>query len=182
MYDKEFVRSKGKLGRTLPAEHLLYEDKILVVRTRNLSLPQRIIATIDVGGTYNLNRLSNIVARDGYSLYGLLGILNSTLFNWLFLSRFFDYEIKPVYLRASPLADVNDGQLNDLVHERLRCGDRLTKVRTANEHGQLLRKASDLEDAIDSVVFDLYRLSSQERSIVEDQTRSAFGFNRRRRR
>ena len=81
MYDADYVRRRGKLGRTLPAEHLLSSHKILVVRTRNLALSQRIIATIDATGAYNLNRLSNIVAREGHSLFGLLGILNSTLFN-----------------------------------------------------------------------------------------------------
>lgn len=108
MYDPDFVNQQGKLGRTLPAEHLLSSEKILVVRTRNLSLKRRIISTIDGSGAYNLNRLSNIVARPGFSLRGLLGILNSQLFQWLFGTRFFDYEIKPVYLRSAPLADSND--------------------------------------------------------------------------
>jgi type I restriction-modification system DNA methylase subunit len=58
MYDADFVNRRGDRGRTLPAEHLLSSDKILVVRTRNLSLKRRIIATIDTTGAYNLNRLS----------------------------------------------------------------------------------------------------------------------------
>lgn len=103
MYDAEFVRQKGSLGRTLPAEHLLSSPKILIVRTRNLSLKRRIIATMDTTGAYNLNRLSNIISRGGYSLPGLLGILNSQLFQWLFSTRFYDYEIKPVTLGARRL-------------------------------------------------------------------------------
>ncbi len=115
MYGAAYVTRKGSLGRTLPAEHLLSSPKILIVRTRNLSLKRRIVATIDITGAYNLNRLSNIVARDGYSLEGLLGILNSGLFQWLFSTRFFDYEIKPVYLRNAPLANSNDSGLESLV-------------------------------------------------------------------
>jgi hypothetical protein len=63
MYDPDFIRSKGKLGRSLPEERYLSSEKILVVRTRNMSLPRRIVATLDRSGAYNLNRLSNIVAR-----------------------------------------------------------------------------------------------------------------------
>ncbi|HAJ79595.1 MAG TPA: restriction endonuclease subunit M, partial [Fibrobacteres bacterium] len=120
MYDKEFVKKKGKLGRTLPSEHLLKSDKILIVRTRNLSLKRRIIATIDKSKAYNLNRLSNIIARDGYSLEGLLGILNSSFFDWLFSTNYYDYEIKPVYLRKSPLADTNNKNLIKLVVDMLK--------------------------------------------------------------
>jgi len=47
MYDKGFVKSKGKLGRTLPDEKYFTEPKILIVRTRNISLNERIIASID---------------------------------------------------------------------------------------------------------------------------------------
>jgi type I restriction-modification system DNA methylase subunit len=65
MYDVEYVRSRGELGRTLPQERLLSSEKILVVRTRNLSLKTRLVATIDRTGAYNLNRLSNMVARPG---------------------------------------------------------------------------------------------------------------------
>jgi hypothetical protein len=40
---------------------------------------------------------------------------SSSHFDCLFSTRFFDYEIKPVYLRASPMADVNDKKLIALV-------------------------------------------------------------------
>jgi len=102
LYDKQHVQSRGKLGRTLPPEYLLSSEKVLVVRTRNLALPRRIIATVDRSGAYNLNRLSNIVSRGTGKLPGLLGILNSSLLNFLYSTRFWDYEIKPVYLGIVP--------------------------------------------------------------------------------
>ncbi|MDI6402050.1 N-6 DNA methylase, partial [Balneolaceae bacterium ANBcel3] len=105
MYDKEFVKSKGKLGRTLPDERFFTEPKILIVRTRNITLKERIIASIDYEKKYNLNRISNIVSKNGNSIEGLLGVLNSNLFNWLYSKRYFDYEIKPIYLRNSPLCN-----------------------------------------------------------------------------
>jgi hypothetical protein len=167
MYDPEYVNRRGSKGRTLPAEHLLASEKILVVRTRNLSLKRRIIATIDTTGAYNLNRLSNIVAKDGFSLKGLLGILNSQLFQWLFSTRFFDYEIKPVYLRAAPLANSSDDRLESLVTEMLRLNEKLESARTDQERTILQRQVDATDRDIDARVYELYGLSSEEIPIVD---------------
>lgn len=158
MYDKEFVNSKGKLGRALPDEKFFKQDKILVVRTRNISLSRRIIATIDNKQKYNLNRLSNIIARDDYNLFGLLGILNSNLFNWLYSKRYLDYEIKPTYLRNSPLADCNDPTLVALVQEILLISEK--------DPGEL-ELITTLEEQINELVYKLYGLTDLEINIIE---------------
>lgn len=157
MYDKEFVKSKGELGRTLPDQIYFERPKILVVRTRNLSLNQRIIATLDLQKNYNLNRLSNIIAKDGYSLYGLLGILNSKLFNWLYIKRFFEYEIKPAYLKMSPMADVNDKSLIQI-----------TRFYFDNHSHLNLNDIQNIEFQIDRLVYKLYKLDEKEISIIEN--------------
>jgi adenine-specific DNA-methyltransferase len=167
MYDSEFVKKKGKLGRTLPAEYLLKSEKILIVRTRNLSLKKRIIATIDKKANYNLNRLSNIVAKPNYSLYGLLGILNSSLFNWLYSTRFFDYEIKPIYLRNSPLADSNSPKLIKLVEQMLSSQEELFKSTNDSDKKLIQKKCDLLDKQIDEIVYQLYNLSVDEIEIVE---------------
>lgn len=157
MYDKDFVKSKGKLGRTLPDEKFFTQPKILVVRTRNISIKERIVATIDYDKKYNLNRISNIIASPESSLEGLLGILNSKLFNWLYSKRYFDYEIKPIYLRNSPLADTNNVDLNNKVKELLSLKDEpdnSTKL-------ELIRE-------IDKIVFELYGITEDEIKIIED--------------
>ena len=170
MYDPEYVRRRGKLGRTLPAEHLLDSDKILVVRTRNLALPRRIVATIDTTGAYNLNRLSNIVAREGYSLVGLLAIINSTLFNWLYSTRFYDYEIKPVYLRSSPLADANGLTLVGLSKRMLELNKKKHSGKLApSELDRLEREIAATDAQIDDLVYDLYAITPEERKIIEAQ-------------
>lgn len=159
MYDKKFVQSKGKLGRTLPDEKLFIEPKILVVRTRNISIKERIVATIDYEKKYNLNRISNIIAKPANSLEGLLGIINSKLFNWLYSKRYFDYEIKPIYLRNSPLAETNNLELIAKVNEMLSL-----KNETDN-----LTKPKLIAD-IDEIVFDLYDLTEEEIKIIEEAT------------
>jgi hypothetical protein len=156
MYDKEFVKSKGKLGRTLPDVKYFDNPKILVVRTRNISMKQRIVSTIDYDGCYNLNRLSNIIAKKDNSLEGLLGILKSKLFNWIYSLRFLDYEIKPIYLRKSPLCDSNDKSLISKVKEILTLKQENPSADT-----------SLLEREIDLMVYELYGLSEEEIGVVE---------------
>ncbi|MBD2600149.1 DUF7149 domain-containing protein [Microcystis viridis] len=158
MYDKEFVKSKGKLGRTLPDEKFFTEPKILIVRTRNISLKERIIASIDYNKKYNLNRISNIILKGNNSLEGLLGILNSKLFNWLYSKRYFDYEIKPIYLRNSPLCDTNNKELNRLVKE-------IISIRNADEKADI----SKITDAIDKLVYKLYQLTYNEVKIIDPE-------------
>lgn len=157
MYDKEFVKSRGKLGRSLPDEKFFTEPKILIVRTRNISIKERIVATIDYEKKYNLNRISNIIAKPEYSLEGLLGIINSKLFNWLYSKRYFDYEIKPIYLRNSPLADTNNKELNTKVKKLL-----------ASKTGYDNLSKSKLITDIDNIVFELYGITNDELKIVEE--------------
>ena len=167
MYDSDFVKSRGDRGRSLPAERFLASDKILVVRTRNLSLKRRIVATLDETGVYNLNRLSNIIARPDRSLVGLLGILNSALFNWLFSTRWFDYEIKPVYLRRAPLGDTEDPALDTAVRRMLELVATLDRVGTTQESTRLARLVAATDSEIDRHVFRLYGLSEDEAQMIE---------------
>ena len=107
------------------------------------------------------------VQVNGYSLAGLLGILNSELFQWLFSTRFFDYEIKPVYLRSAPLADSNDSALVALVDEIIRLNETLALVRTGHERTALKRQIEVTDHEIDKQVYRLYGVTEDEVAIVE---------------
>lgn len=167
MYDPAYIKKRGDRARSLPPQEFFDKEKILVVRTRNLSLHRRLVATIDATSAYNLNRLSNIVARPGYSLIGLLGVLNSSTFNWLFSTRYYDYEIKPVYLRACPMPDVNDTSLVRAVSALIRHSQAIADSRTPHATAALVRKTSSLEEAVDEVVELLFRLTPEERSLID---------------
>ena len=171
MYDADHVRSRGKLGRSLPPVRFFDNPKILIVRTRNLSLRRRVIATLDAQKFYNLNRLSNIISRRDAPLTGLLGLLNSSLFNWLFSTRFYDYEIKPVYLRSCPLADSKNKSLNLLVQQMLDLNARLPKLKTDHERTVVARQIEATDRQIDHLVYALYGLTDQEIALVEGATR-----------
>ncbi len=167
MYDRDYVRSQGTLGRSLPPEDLFVNDKILVVRTRNLSLKKRIVATLDRNRSYNLNRLSNIVSKGKASVAGLLGVLNSKFFDWLFSTRFYDYEIKPVYLKVAPLCDVNNEKLIGNVERMLKLNDGLAAAKTAHDKTLLERQIVATDRQIDALVYELYGLTKDEIAIVE---------------
>ncbi|MDH5763355.1 MAG: BREX-1 system adenine-specific DNA-methyltransferase PglX [Nitrospinota bacterium] len=166
LYDREYVRGRGKLGRTLPPEDLLSSEKLLVVRTRNLSLKRRVIATYDDSGTYNLNRLSNIISKDDNSLLGLLGIINSSLFNWLFSTRYFDYEIKPIYLRKSPLANPNQPELINMVLALLEIKKNNFTEISASELNNIEMEATRIEMEINNLVCELYGLAGSEINLI----------------
>lgn len=167
-YDAEFVRQQGARGRTLPEERLLRAAKILIVRTRSLKLPRRVIATVDRSGAYNLNRLSNIIARPGADLAALLAILNSELFQWLFSTRFLDYEIKPVYLRSCPLPGRMPEQLGALAEQQreLHAAGSLDNDR---ERARSRERQAALDHRIDEAVYDAYKVSQPERRLIRAQ-------------
>ena len=151
MYDSEYVKSRGKLGRTLPAEKFFNQDKLIIVRTRNFSLKRRIIATFDFDKHYTLNRLSNIISLNHNSLIGLLGILNSKLINWLFTYEYYDYEIKPIYLKQVPLTNVNDNNLVKETNQILSLNKELQEVsgkfqRTLEREFGLEKRSKKLEN------------------------------------
>lgn len=167
MYDRDYVRNQGALGRSLPPEELFLSDKILVVRTRNLSLKKRIIATLDRTKSYNLNRLSNIVSKGKASVVGLLGVLNSRFFDWLFSTRYYDYEIKPVYLKAAPLCDVNNEKLIGNVERMLKLHEDLAAAKIAHDKTLIERQITATDRQIDVLVYELYGLTDDEIAIVE---------------
>ena len=170
LYDKQYVQSRGRLGRTLPPEHIFCSEKILVVRTRNLALPRRIVATLDRSGAYNLNRLSNIVSIDKGSLLGLLGILNSSLVNFLYSTRFWDYEIKPVYLRSTPIPGTEHSLMKELVEGMLALHAQGLRAKTTYDKNLIERQIDATDKQIDQLAYKLYGLTDEEIRIVEEAT------------
>lgn len=103
MYDYDFVKSCGDLGRALPPEYIFTSDKILVQRTRR-GMKRKLVCYFDVDKYFNLNRLSNIVLKDkNYNLKYLYIILNSELLDFYFNKYFNEYEVKPAHLAKLPI-------------------------------------------------------------------------------
>jgi hypothetical protein len=156
--------------------------KIVVQYIRNLALPRRIVAALDEEGAYYpLNNYSYISAKNGsHSLKYVLGVLNSALLNFYFANTFIDYNIKPTYLQQLPIRTVNfsdpiDKARHDdmvaLVERMLDLHKRLPAAKTAQERTVLQRQIETTDRQIDSLVYDLYGLTSEEQEIVEGATK-----------
>lgn len=86
-----------------------------------------------------------------------MGVLNSNFYNWLYSKKYFDYEIKPIYLRNSPLCDIKDQELNRLVIDIL-----------AAKKADAAANTAELEEKIDRRVYELYGLTDAEIKIIKE--------------
>lgn len=103
MYDPDFVKSKGTLGRTLPPENIFLQPKILLQRTRR-GMKRKLVAYLDAEHFFNLNRLSNIlIENEAYSIEYIYCLVNSSLMDFYFNVKFNEYEVKPLHLNRLPI-------------------------------------------------------------------------------
>ena len=137
------------------------KEKIMLQRTRNESLPIRIVATLDNTGVYGMEGIYFIFPKHSEdSLRYLLGILNSKLINYLFATKFLNLAIKAEYVKQIriPTANVEkQTQMENLVNQVL-------------ERKQNGRDTSTLESEIDLLVYHLYGLTYDEVLIVDPET------------
>jgi hypothetical protein len=147
IYDKEFVDSFGDKGRTLPPERIFTEPKILLQRTRR-GLKRKLIAVLDEDQFYNLNRVSNVVLENNdYSLYAILGLLNSKLLDRYFDWVFNEYEVKPSHLKKLSIIDRKpENYTPDL--ENAYQENSLTETATGINDREKISLLSDLSEAI----------------------------------
>jgi hypothetical protein len=152
--------------------------KILVQGIRNLTLPRRVVATLDTDATFAGVNLTIIRAKSGdaQDLKAVLGVLNSKLVNCVFRLRFVDHRIKNQYLDALPIPRiVLDGSrgpkgtagLVAHVDRILALHTKLAAARTDHEKTVVQRQIDATDREIDRLVYELYGLTDEEIKIVE---------------
>ena len=139
------------------------KEKILIQNTRNEALKTRICAVLDDKSVYGSQGVNFIIPNDVHaSLRYLLGILDSTLINYLFATKFLNLAIKAEYLKQLripiPSAAILK-QLESLVSKVLE----LKKVNIEAD-------TTSLEYQIDFLVYHLYGLTYDEVLIVAPET------------
>ena len=139
------------------------KEKILVQNTRNEALKTRICAVLDDKSVYGSQGVNFIIPNDIHaSLRYLLGILDSTLINYLFATKFLNLAIKAEYLKQLripiPSAAIQK-QLESLVSKVLE----LKKVNIEAD-------TTSLENKIDFLVYHLYGLTYDEVLIVDPKS------------
>jgi hypothetical protein len=89
-------------------EQLDVTPKIIVQNTRNERLKTRIVATVAESNVYGSQGLNFIVPFDKTcSVYFIISILNSSLMNYLFRTKYLNLAIKADYLKSIPLPSVS---------------------------------------------------------------------------
>ncbi|BAO30999.1 Eco57I restriction-modification methylase domain-containing protein [Sulfuritalea hydrogenivorans] len=158
--------------------------KIVIQYIRKLSMQRRLVAAIDVNGSYYpLNNYSYVSSDDpAYSLRYVLGILNSSALNYYFASTFIDYNIKPTYLQQLPIRAIDMSNRLDrashdrmvaMVNQMLQFHEDLASAKTAHEKTLLERQIAATDRQIDTLVYELYGLTGDEIAIVEGSVNPA---------
>ncbi len=149
-YALQWAREKAKLDKT---------PKLLVQGTRNPRLKTRLVVTIDGVGLYGTQGLNFILPKNTtLSVYYLMAILNSSLMNYLYQTKFLNVAIKAEYLKDTPIPHLSTDQQKPFI-------DLVKKILTAKQkdfHADI----SLLEKEIDKMVYKLYELTPEEIDIV----------------
>lgn len=126
-------------------------EKIVVQNTRNESLSQRIVATLDDQSVYGSQGVNFIIpSTNNVSLRFLLGILNSSLINYLFKTKFLNLAIKAEFIKQVRLPKESKEIISRV--------DSILSMKKENEQND----TSSLEKEIDRLVFELYGLTNGE--------------------
>jgi len=156
------------------------EQKILVQAIRNLSLPRRIVATLDDQQLFADHTLNVIFTeQEEYDLRYVLAILNSALTNFIFSKKYIDINIKGVYLLGQPIRTIDfsnptEKEMHDelvaLVEKMLELHKQLQKASFASQQEPIRRHIAATDKKIDELVYKLYGLTEEEIRVVEGGT------------
>ena len=164
-----------------PRDQKIFEQpKILIQGIRNLTLQRRIVAALDETNAYagvNLSIL-NLLPDSKYGLHFILGVLNSSLINYLFKHKFVDHRIKNIYIDSIPVRIINfsdpaekaqHDKMVSLVERMLALQKSLKSTHNPQEADRLTREVESVDKSIDGLVYRLYGLSEEEIRIVEQR-------------
>ena len=156
---KHDIISWCSLHRPRVKAELDLKEKIILQNTRNEALKTRVVATLDDCSVYGTQGINFIIPKHGEdSLRYLLGILNSKLINYLFATKFLNLAIKAEYVKQVRIPNVSEEQ---------RCQiEKLVNLVLIGKQKDL--DTSSLETEIDRLVYQLYGLTKEEISIVEE--------------
>ena len=170
-FNNQYIRFDYNNKSTFKDINIYQQEKILIQRIRNLSLKQRIVATLDTENYVCTNTLRiGIPKQKTTNLRFLLGILNSKLVNWIFLKEFMNKDIYSYQLEQIPIPSANIEQIDliaKFVDQLLQLNKELQMATLPEKIEQIQARISYNEDRINEVVYALYGLGEEERGIIE---------------
>ena len=147
------------------------KEKILIQNTRNESLKTRIVATLDDTGIYGSQGINFVIPKSKEcNLRFLLAVLNSSLLNYLFATKFLNLAIKAEYVKQVKLPTATPEQqqtLAALADQMLAAHTQLASAKSDADKKTLQQRIAILNAQINAQVYALYGLSSEEIAVVE---------------
>lgn len=150
-YSLQWARDKSQLDIV---------PKIIIQNTRNERLKPRIVATVDEIGVYGSQGMNFVVPKTyEYSVYFLIGIINSKLIDYLFSTKFLNLAIKADYIKQLSFPKPSKQVQSEI--------EKLSKnILELKKKG---KSTISLEKQIDNLVFKLYGLSLKEIQIIDPE-------------
>ncbi len=161
----------NRLHRPRVQSELDIKEKILVQRTRNESLKVRVCATLDSTGVYGSEGIYFLIPKTkNASLRFLLAVLNSSVINYLFATKFLNLAIKAEYLKQVklPFASADkQAALAKLAGQMIEAKQKLFAAKSESDKKFLEQRVQLIDAQINSAVYKLYGLSDDEIKVVE---------------
>lgn len=166
-----------------PREPRFFTSRRILVKQIIDWTSKRIWAAITQEELYNTQNAFNLLARNGWELEYLAGIINSRLMTFYHRKRFLDefkmrfqkilikdckrLPIKVIDRRQQPMVELHD-KLVDAVRRMISLKEQFFKEsNTHHERIGLARLTDTVDREIDNLVYDLYELVPSERAEVE---------------
>ncbi|MCG2722157.1 MAG: hypothetical protein L6290_09115 [Thermodesulfovibrionales bacterium] len=165
-----------------PREERFFTEKRILVKQIIDWTTKRIWASITDEELYNTQNAFNLLAKQGWRLEYLLGIINSRLMTFYHRKKFLD-EFKmrfqkilikdcrlfPIHVInfSNPADKARHDKMVALVEQMLSLNKILPMAKTDHEKTALQRQIDTTDKQIDRLVYELYELTEEEIGIVE---------------
>lgn len=157
--ENKYICYSNKLHRPREERIFLNQEKILLPRRST-----KILCAFDNEKYYCLNTAYICLLKDkDYSLKFILGILNSSLINYVYSKLFFGWQITIPALESITVPLENQDQIVGLVNKVLD----ITKTRDYITNSAKQAEVKEYEYQIDKMVYKIYDLTAEEIKIVE---------------
>ena len=151
------------------------KTKIFIQAIRNLSLKDRIVATLDENGYYFVGTVNSVILNDNsYDIKFILGLLNSNLFNTYFKKRFTTISLTSSFLGVLPVIKLETEskkeiakQISKNVIQLLTLNEELLNSNLQSKKEQIQDRLEYLSSKINELVYELYNLTKEEIKLIE---------------
>jgi type I restriction-modification system DNA methylase subunit len=151
------------------------KTKIFIQAIRNLSLEERIVATLDKNSSYFVGTVNSVILNDNtYDYEYILGLINSKLLNTYFKKRFTTISLTASFLGVLPICTLSTSSQKQKAKEISKLVEQLLSLNAEKVNTKLQTKISQIEsraiycmNKIDQIVYELFELTAAEIKIIE---------------